>query len=51
MPTHYSRFLCKIIPYDSSKKVHTEIYVKLLAVVDLVLGGASDDLIILSQPW
>jgi len=40
MPTHYSRFLCKIIPYDSSKKVHTEIYVKLLAVVDLALGGA-----------
>jgi len=38
MPTNYSRFLCKIIPYDSSKKAHAEKLVKLLAVVDLGLG-------------
>jgi len=38
MPTNYSRYLCKIILYDSSKKVHTEIFVNLLVVVDLGLG-------------
>jgi len=38
MPAKYSRYLCKIILYHSSKKVHTEIFVKLLVVVDLGLG-------------
>jgi len=39
MPTNYSRYLCKTNLHDNSKKVHTEIFVKLLVVVDLGLGG------------